>query len=65
MIKDTAYWREWELAWERQNPLTLEQALAIYQAMLDEARELGVLPPKDRLEGIELKIKIAKAVNAV
>jgi hypothetical protein len=33
--------------------------------MYKEAVTLGVLPLKDPLEGIEIKIKIAKAINSV
>jgi hypothetical protein len=33
--------------------------------MYDEARRLGVFPLKDPLEGLEVIIKMAKAVNCV
>ena len=65
MIQDVAYWRKWESAWERKNPLNLEQAIALYDGMFEEAKILGILPGEDLLEGIELKIRLAKAINAV
>jgi hypothetical protein len=34
-------------------------------ALYKEAVALGVFPPKDPLEGIEVKIKIAKVVNGL
>jgi hypothetical protein len=45
--------------------LTYEQKLKIYEAMWKEAVSLGVLPPADPLEGIEVDIKIAKTLNSV
>ena len=45
--------------------MTLKQAIAIYDGMFEEARSLGVLPGEDLLEGIELKIRLARAINAV
>lgn len=37
----------------------------IAEALYREAVALGVFPPKNRLEGLEIDIKIARAVNAV
>jgi hypothetical protein len=43
----------------------VEQNLRILDALYEEALMLGALPPKDPLEGIEVKIRVAKAVNNV
>lgn len=43
----------------------VERNFRMVSALYDEARMLGVLPPKDPLEGIEVKIRIARAVNYV
>lgn len=51
--------------WERKHPLTLEQAIALYDEIYEIALKRGIYPGKDLLEGIELKIKIARAINAV
>jgi hypothetical protein len=37
--------------------------LRLFEAMYEEAKHFGVLPPKDPLEGIEVDIRVAKAVN--
>ncbi|GAH82379.1 unnamed protein product, partial [marine sediment metagenome] len=37
----------------------------IVEAMYDEAAELGIIPLKNPLDGIETDIKIAKVVNNV
>ncbi|MBD3234451.1 MAG: hypothetical protein GF315_12065 [candidate division Zixibacteria bacterium] len=39
--------------------------MKIYQAMYEWARELGCFPLEDPLEGIKIKIKIARVVNSV
>ncbi len=40
-------------------------ALAIYEDLHNEAVKLGVINHKNILEGIEIDIKIAKAVNGL
>lgn len=37
--------------------------LALANALLAEARALGVWPPSDPLAGIEVKIRVARAFN--
>jgi len=49
----------------RSDKMDLDQKFRILDALYEEAVMLGVLPPKDPLEGIEVKIRIAKAVNSV
>ncbi|HDZ24023.1 MAG TPA: hypothetical protein ENH70_05735 [Desulfobacteraceae bacterium] len=44
--------------------LTHEQALKLFTAMWEEARSLGLFPSKDLLEGIDVDIRIAKALNS-
>jgi hypothetical protein len=45
--------------------VNVEQNLRILDALYEEALMLGALPPKDPLDGIEVKIRVAKAVNHV
>jgi hypothetical protein len=45
-------------------PPDYRQALEIFTALYKEARALGVLPPEDPLEGIEVDIRIAKILNS-
>ena len=65
MIKDKKIWQKFEAEFTRNENLTIEQKFKILEAMLEEAKSLGVWPPKDPLEGIEVDIKLAKAINAI
>ena len=44
--------------------LNHSQALKLFSGMWIEGIRLGVLPPKDPLEGIEVDINIAKVLNS-
>ena len=37
--------------------------LRIFEALYEEARQLGVFPLQDPLEGIEVDIRLARALN--
>jgi hypothetical protein len=63
MIKDVAYWEEWERQGPLRERLTPEQAFALCDAMYEYARSLGVFPPADPLAGLETKIALARALN--
>ncbi len=65
MIRDKRKWRQFEREFAREEELTIEQKYKILNALLQEAWTLGVFPPKDPLEGIEVKIKVARIINAV
>ena len=65
MIKDEQRWRLFERELIRSQELTIKQKYKILNALLHEAQTLGVFPPKNPLEGIEVKIKLAKIINAV
>lgn len=43
----------------------VEQNLRILDALYEEALMLGALPPKDPLEGIEVKIRVAHVLNGL
>jgi hypothetical protein len=45
--------------------LSFSKALALFEAMWKEGVALGVLPPKDPLEGIEVDIRIARILNCL
>ncbi len=64
MKRDHALMRRFERDFVRNHPLSLERAFAVYEAMWNEAVALGVLPLRDRLEGIEDDIRLARALNA-
>ena len=42
-----------------------KQALAIYEAMHKEAVSLGVISSENILEGLEIDLRIAKAINGL
>lgn len=44
--------------------LRFKQAMKLYSDMWNEGLKLGVLPPKEPMEGIEVDIKIAKVLNS-
>jgi hypothetical protein len=44
--------------------ITYEQSLKLFTEMWKEGVKLGVLPPKDPLEGIDVDIRIAKVLNS-
>lgn len=42
-----------------------QRNLKIVESLLEEARLLGVWPPSDPLEGIEVDIRLARALNSL
>lgn len=44
--------------------LSFDRSLKLFTSMWNEGVRLGVLPPKDPLEGIEIDINIAKVLNS-
>jgi hypothetical protein len=65
MVKNSKKLQAFEADRIRAEKVDVEQNLRILDALYEEAVMLGVLPPKDPLEGIETKIRIAKAINSV
>ncbi|MGZ8896322.1 MAG: hypothetical protein ACXW3H_08960 [Candidatus Aminicenantales bacterium] len=65
MIKNSKKLQAFEADRIRAEKVDVERNLRILDALYEEAVMLGALPPKDPLEGIETKIRIAKAVNSV
>ena len=49
----------------RKERVNIEKNFRLVEALYREAVTLGVLPPKNPLDGIEVDLKIAKAVNSV
>jgi len=65
MIKNPTKFKEFEKSFlENKGNVTHEQALKLFTAMWAEAHTLGILPPKDPLEGIAVDIRIAKMLNS-
>lgn len=63
MIRDWSAWTEWERRWIAEQPTDFESNLRMLNAMYSWARQLGAFPPADPMEGIEVDIRIARALN--
>lgn len=63
MVKRNALLDAFEKEQIRQNKADYRENLKIFEALYREALALGVLPPEDSLEGIEVKIRLAKALH--
>ena len=57
MIKNTRLFYKFEKNQLKVESLSYPEALKIFESLWQEANTLGVLPSKDPMEGIEIKIK--------
>jgi hypothetical protein len=65
MIKDRGVMKKFEDDFMREEGrLPLAKAMKLFTDMWNEGVKLGVLPPRDLLEGIEVDIRIAKILNS-
>jgi len=44
-------------------PTDYARNLEVFEALMQEARRLGVWPPSDPLEGIEVDLRLARILN--
>jgi len=58
-------WRIFEDEIIRQDDLSIEQKFKILESMYAEAVALGIMPYDEPLDGIDVDIRIAKAINSV
>ena len=65
MIKNPEKIRKFENDLIRNEKVDIQKNFQIFEAMYKEAVDLGALPLKNPLEGIEIKIKIARVINSV
>ena len=65
MIKNPDILEQLEREVIKKEKLSFRQALSIFEAMWEEGVSLGVLPPADPLEGIDVDIKIARILNCL
>lgn len=63
MIEDAQALQEWEDAYAAAKPVDYLQNLAIVESLLQLAIEAGTFPPADPMEGIDVKIRMAKILN--
>ena len=65
MIKDKKLLREFEDDFMRvEKKLSYTQAIRLFTDMWNEGVKLGVLPPKNPSEGIDVDVRIAKVLNS-
>jgi hypothetical protein len=63
MIRDCRRLKEWEIEYQRQERPDFFRNLQLYEALYSEARSLGLFPLRDPLEGLQVKIRMAKVLN--
>jgi len=64
MIKNAELLERFEYKQLEKETLSYRDALKIYESMWLEAKALGILPLKNPLDGIEVKIKISRILNS-
>lgn len=65
MIKDSKRLQKFEEEFIKKNSLSYEESLKLLDGMWEMGMTLGVLPPKDPLEGIEVDIRVARILNCL
>jgi hypothetical protein len=63
MGKESQQWKDWERAQAASTAPDFFRNQTIFEAMVEQARAAGNWPPQDPLEGIEVDIALAKALN--
>ncbi|HJS67385.1 MAG TPA: hypothetical protein VJ760_08675 [Nitrospiraceae bacterium] len=63
MIQRPELVQAFERALIRGTPLSYARNVEIVEALCQEARQLGVWPPADPLDGIDTDVRLAKAIN--
>ena len=58
-------WERWEADYLANEPADFQRNQAIFWALWAEAVQLGVFPGEDLLEGLDVDIRVAKALNSV
>ncbi len=64
MIKNIHLIKDLEKEFISKNKLSYKQSLRIFESLWQEGLNLGILPPKDPLEGIEVDLRIANILNS-
>jgi len=64
LIKNSDVLERFEREMIKKEKLSFEQSLNFFEALWQEGVDLGVLPPKNPLEGIEVDIRIARILNS-
>jgi hypothetical protein len=64
MIKNVHLIEDLEKEFISKDKLSYKQSLRIFESLWQEGLNLGILPPKDPLEGIEVDLRIANILNS-
>jgi hypothetical protein len=65
VIRNKRKLEEFERKLDAEEKLSYREALAIYEAMHKEAVSLGIISSENILEGLEVDLRIARAINKV
>ena len=65
MIKNIKLWEKFERELLRKTKPDYKANMKIFEEMYKHALYHKAIPPKNPLEGIEIKIKLAKVINSV
>jgi len=63
VIKDPDLWEAWERETQLTRPADFRANLLLLEAMYEEARALGVLAVPPAVEGLESRLRLARALN--
>lgn len=64
MIRNQHLLRELEAQFIARDIMPHRRALGLFEAMWEEAVSLGILPPRDPSEGLEVDLRIARVLNS-
>ena len=64
MIKNAELLERFEYKQLRKETLSYKDALKIFESMWLEAKSLGILPQKNPMNGIKVKIRISRILNS-
>lgn len=64
MIRNAAMYAAFQRRQIRQEPVDYQRNLRIFEAMYDYARQMGAIDSSRPLEGIESRIRLARALHA-
>jgi hypothetical protein len=64
MLRNNEF-QQFEMEFLRKEKLDVARNFQIVEALYQEAVSLGIIPLKNPLDGLEVDIKIARAVNCV
>ena len=65
MIKNKAKLNKFNQKLIEQEDISHKEAIAIYESLHEEAVSLGIISSENILDGLEVDLKIAKAINGL